>query len=258
MIVGGGPAGLEAALVAASRGHRVSLFEEKRETGGQLALASRVPHKEGFSDVIRELELQAVRAGAVITRGIRIAPLDILVRNPDALIVATGGIPLSTHIPGLEMIPWVPATDILRWEREVEGNSVLVVGGGLVGLEVADFLSASGKDVTLVEVQDAVGEKLDPLPRAMLLKRLAEQGVRIRTGTTVTRVAHDRALLTNGREETEISVDLVVLAVGMSPNRELEAALSESGAEVRIIGDAREPRGVGQAILEGFEAGATV
>jgi 2,4-dienoyl-CoA reductase-like NADH-dependent reductase (Old Yellow Enzyme family)/thioredoxin reductase len=258
MVVGGGPAGLQAAAVAASRGHKVFLFEEKEAMGGQLALAARAPHKEGFADVTRELELQAVRAGAVIQRGVRITPLDILARAPDALILATGGTPLSTFIPGLETIPWVPASDILHWEREVEGETVLVVGGGLVGLEVSDFLSASGKQVKLVELQEAVGDKLDPLPRAMLLKRLKEQGVEIRTSTSVTRVAEGRVFVTDGKEEAEISADLVVLAVGMGPNRELEMALAESGLEVRIIGDARQPRGAGEAILEGFQAGAAV
>jgi NADPH-dependent 2,4-dienoyl-CoA reductase/sulfur reductase-like enzyme len=249
---------LEAAFVAATRGHRVSLFEEKEETGGQLALAARVPHKEGFADVVRELELQAVRAGAVISRGVRVTPRDILARDPDALILATGGTPLFTVIPGLESIPWVSARDILRWEREVEGDTVLVVGGGLVGLEVADFLAASGKDVTLVELQETVAEKLDPLPRAMLLNRLREQGVEIRTRTSVTRVAEGKVFLADGKDETEVPVDLVVLAVGMGPNRELEEALAGSGLETLIIGDAREPRGVGEAILEGFEAGAAV
>ena len=258
MIVGGGPAGLEAAFVAATRGHRVSLFEEKEETGGQLALAARVPHKEGFADVVRELEIQAVRAGAVISQGVRITPRDILARDPDALILATGSMPLLTLIPGLESIPWIPATDILRWEREVEGDAVLVVGGGLVGLEVADFLSASGKDVTVVEIQETLGDKLDPLPRAMLLKRLEEQGVEIRTRTSVTRVAEGKVLLAGGSDEAEVSVDLVVLAVGMGPNRDLQAALAGSGLETLTIGDAREPRGVGEAILEGFEAGAAV
>jgi thioredoxin reductase len=258
MIVGGGPAGLEAAVVAASRGHAVSLFEEKEETGGQLALAARVPHKEGFADVVRALELHAVRAGATISRGVRVTPFDILARNPDALILATGGTPVSSFIPGLETIPWIAARDVLRREWKVEGEVVLVVGGGLVGLEVAGFLSALGKVVLLVEVREAVGEKLDPLPRAMLRKRLGDQGVEIRTRTSVTRVAEGRVFLSDGEKEEAIHADLVVLAVGMAPNRELEAALAESGVETVTIGDAREPRGVGEAILEGFEAGAAV
>jgi 2,4-dienoyl-CoA reductase (NADPH2) len=152
----------------------------------------------------------------------------------------------------------MPARDVLKWEREVEGDVVLVIGGGLVGLEVADFLSAGGKSVIIVEVRDVPGEKLDPLPRAMLLRRLGEQGVEIRTGTSVARIAEGRVFLSDRKPEHGIPVDGVVLAVGTTPNRELVDALAGSGVHTLTIGDARLPRGVGEAILEGFEAGAAV
>jgi NADPH-dependent 2,4-dienoyl-CoA reductase/sulfur reductase-like enzyme len=258
IVVGGGPAGLEAAFVAASRGHRVSLFEKEEALGGQLALAARVPHKEGFGDVIRQMGLMAERAGAVISCGVHVTPLDILAREPDAVILATGATPLTPLLPGLEDIPWVLARDVLDRDHPPQGDTVLVVGGGLVGLEVADFLSAQGKRVILVEAMEAVGEKLDPLPRALLLKRLQEQGVEIRTHTAATDVFLGGAAPAGGEAAERISVDLAVLAVGVLPNRELATALEGSGIEIRTIGDAREPRGVGEAILEGMQAGASV
>lgn len=290
VVVGGGPAGLEAAFVAASRGHNVSLFEERPSVGGQLSLAARVPHKEGFRDVIRQLELMAERAGASIRRGVHLTPQAILAMKPDAVILATGGIPLSMVFPGLEDTPWVLAGDVLDGhllqEEGGEGRApagasgtapagearnapapapvdhVLVVGGGLVGLEVADFLSAQGKQVVLVEMRGEVGEDLDVLPRTMLLKRLKEQGVEIRTHTVVTGFSPGLAMALRmageGEEEVRIAADLVVLAVGVQPNRELQDALEDSGLELHTIGDARQPRGAGEAILEGWEAGASV
>jgi 2,4-dienoyl-CoA reductase-like NADH-dependent reductase (Old Yellow Enzyme family)/thioredoxin reductase len=276
VVVGGGPAGLEAAFVAASRGHRVSVFEARESVGGQLALAAKVPHKEGFQDVIRQLELMAERAGASIKKGVRLTPDDVLALEPDALILATGGVPMTTAFPGLDEVRWVQASDVLDGYAFPAGeptddavfgdgpadpsrtDAVLVVGGGLVGLEVADFFSARGKPVVLVEMQKEVGEKLDILPRTMLLKRLKEQEVHILTSTIVTRFTAGGAEARQGEEEIRIPADLVVLAVGVEPNRELEDALQGAGLELYTVGDAREPRGAGEAILEGWEAGARI
>ena len=256
VVVGGGPAGLEAAYVAAIRGHQVSLFEERDSLGGQLALAARVPHKEGFADVIRQMAVMADRAGAAIHLGTRVTSEDLLAGEPDAVIIATGSNPLSGALPGMESIRWALAGEVLEGEVEVTGSTVLLVGGGLVGLEAADFLSARGNKVVLVEMEEEVGAKLDPLPRTMLLKRLKEQGVEIHPKTTLTHFSEGHALAMKGEEEIRIAADTVVLAVGFQPNRELAESLEGTGLELHVIGDALEPRGAGEAIWEGFEIAA--
>jgi 2,4-dienoyl-CoA reductase-like NADH-dependent reductase (Old Yellow Enzyme family)/thioredoxin reductase len=255
-VVGGGPAGLEAARVAAERGHHVSLHEQKDHLGGQLALAARIPHKEGFLDAIRYMEIMAERAGVKIHLGARVTAEKLLEDGIDVVILATGGLPLSTAFPGLEATRWALASEVLEEEVDVETPSVLVIGGGLVGLETAAFLGAQGRRVRLVERLDQVGGGLDALPRAMLLKRLREDGVEIHTHTEVLSLTSEWAKARKEGKEIQLPFETLVLAVGVRPDRDLAQALEGSGLEAHLIGDAVEPRGVGEAIREGFEAGA--
>ena len=258
VVVGGGPGGLKAAAVAAARGHRVSLFEEKDHLGGQLSLAAEAPHKEGFLDVIGNLELMARRSGVELHLSRHLTAEDLRAMNPDALILATGGIPMTALLPGLENLAWATAGDVMEGKVPLEAERFLVVGGGLVGLEAADFLSARGKKVALVEVVTEVGTKLDPLPRAMLLKRLQAKGVDIHTETRIRTIDPASVEVERLGEVFRIPTDMVVVAVGVQANRELAERLEGSGLEIHLVGDAKEPRGAGEAILEGLEVGSSV
>jgi 2,4-dienoyl-CoA reductase-like NADH-dependent reductase (Old Yellow Enzyme family)/thioredoxin reductase len=252
-VIGGGPAGLEAACVAAQRGHRVSLYEQEERLGGQLTVASRAPHKEGFLDAIRYLALMAERAGVDAHLGTRLTAERVIADRPDAVIVATGGTPVTISLPGLDTTRWLLATDVLAGAVPVETASVLVIGGGLTGLEVADLLSAQGKRVRLVEILPEVGVGMDPLARSLLLKRLAERRVEIHPDTRVTRVTADAAAAEHDGEETHFPIETVVLAVGLRANRELADGLAGSGLDCHVIGDALEPGQVPEAVWEGFE-----
>lgn len=234
MVVGGGPAGLEAATIAAERRHHVTLFEKESQLGGQLKLAARPPDKQGFFDSIRYLELRARRAGVEIHLNAEITPEDVAAARPDALVVATGGIPLSVPFPGLDDTQWLHATELLNGGQDVETAAALVIGGGLVGLETADFLAARGKRVTLVEMLDAVGAEMDPLAKTMILKRLAQHGVVIYTGTRVVRLAGTTVIGRRGAQEIEIPAGTVVMAAGVRPNRALADALADDDREMHV------------------------
>jgi 2,4-dienoyl-CoA reductase-like NADH-dependent reductase (Old Yellow Enzyme family)/thioredoxin reductase len=255
-VVGGGPAGLEAACVAAQRGHRVSLYEQDDRLGGQLNLAARAPHKEEFLDVIRHLALKAERLGVEVRLGRRVTLEGLIAERPDAVVVATGGVPLTIPFPGLESTRWLLATDALEGTVPVETASALVIGGGLIGLETADFLAAQGKRVTLVEMLPEVGADMDKLARTMLLKRLGGYPVEMHTDTRVTGLTAEAAIAEQDGQEIRFPVETVVLAVGVQPNRELADGLQGSGLDYHVVGDAVEPRRVLEAIWEAFETAA--
>jgi NADPH-dependent 2,4-dienoyl-CoA reductase/sulfur reductase-like enzyme len=253
VVVGGGPAGLEAARVAAGRGHDVTLYEQSDHLGGQLALAARVPHKEGFLDAVRYLEAMAIRAGAEIRLNTRISGKDLVDQAPDAVVLATGSIPLPVAFPGLEETRWALASEVLDEMVDLQGSPVLVIGGGLVGLETADFLGERGRKVILVEMKPDVGTDLDPLPRAMLLKRLQHHDAEVHRNTELLGLSRGRARARTNGKDVEFLMEAVVLAVGAQPNRELAEALSGSGLDVHEVGDAVEPLGAGEAIWNAFQ-----
>jgi NADPH-dependent 2,4-dienoyl-CoA reductase/sulfur reductase-like enzyme len=255
MVVGGGPAGLEAACVAAERRHRVTLHEQESRLGGQFHLAAIPPHKEGFRDVIRHLELRARRAGVDIRTDSQVTA-DMVVRaGADVVILATGAVPLNVHFPGLDSAPWVLSADLLDGVVEVTSHTALVIGGGLVGLETADFLASRGKEVTVVEMLDEVGSDMDPLAKAMITKRLNQHGAAIHTGTKVIRLTENTVIASKEDSEVSFPAETVVIAVGVRANRALPDALAGSDMEIFVIGDAVEPRKALEAIYEGFEIG---
>jgi len=258
MVVGGGPAGLEAAAIAAQRGHQVSLYEQENHLGGQFVLAAKAPHKEELNDVIKSMILSAQRAGVQIHLNTRMTSEMIRNSKVDALILATGGIPLTLPFQGLEESHWLLAADLLEGAAQVTTSSALVIGGGLVGLETADFLAIQGVKVTLVEMLDDVGGDMDILAKTMLLKRLRLKDVKILVKTKVQRLTRSQAIVQQADQEIALDVETVVIAVGVRANRELPDAFKDWDQEVYVIGDAAQPRKALEAILEGFNVGNSV
>lgn len=258
MVVGGGPAGLEAAYIAALRGHQVSLYEQDKRLGGQINLATRAPHKEEFGDVIRHLSLMIKRLGVEVHMNTKVTPQMTIDYHPDVVILATGGIPLTIPFPGLNETKWLLASDVLGGEEQVKNQSAAVIGGGLVGLEVADSLASQDKLVTVVEMLPNVGLDMDILARSLLLERLRKRNVTILTDTKVTHLSKNQIFAEQDGREIQIPMETLILSVGVRPNRELAEALKQSDLEMFVIGDAAQPRKALEAIWEGFEIGLKV
>ncbi len=264
MVVGAGPAGLETARIAGLRGHKVSLYEKENMPGGQFNLASAPPMKQEMSKVIKYLLDQVRKAGVEVYLNREVTPEVIDEVKPDAVVLATGAEPIMPDLPGMDRAQVASGHDVLAGRTRMSEGNVLIIGGGMVGLEVADFLAGTGDNpmigrttITLVEMLKTVGMDLAPEMRALLMQRLREKGARIITSATVKEVFEDGVLLAfeDGHTETVRAMDRIILATGARSTNGLSASISDKVAEVYLVGDAKAPRKALEAIAEGSEIG---
>jgi len=252
LVVGGGPGGMEAARVAALRGHKVTLWEKGDALGGNLIPASVPDFKQDYRRLMDYLSTQIKKLGVAIELGREATLEQIQKMNPEVVFVATGSTPIIPDIPGVKKKKVGTAIDVLLGRKEV-GESVVVLGGGLVGSEIALHLARQGKKVTIVEILNSVAHDMFQMNRMHLLVLLADNNVKILTETTLVEILDDSVVIIdkNGNK-SKIENDTVVLALGFKPNRELVEALKDKVPEIHAIGDCEEPRRVINAIWEGF------
>ncbi len=252
LVVGGGPGGMEAARVAALRGHKVTLREKGDALGGNLIPASMPDFKQDYRILINYLSTQIKKLGVAIELGKEATPEQIQKMKPDVVFIATGSTPIIPEIPGVEKTKVVTAIDVLLGRKEA-GESVVVIGGGLVGCETALYLAQKGKKVTIVEILDSIARDIPSPNRMHLLKLLTDTNVKILTETSVAEIMDNSVVIMNKYgKRSRLENDTVVLALGLKSNRGLEEALKDKVPEIYVIGDCVEPRKVLNAIWEGF------
>ena len=258
LVIGGGPAGLTAAAMAARRGAAVRLVEKKGRLGGALNLAQKPPHKEPLRDFSDFLIREAEKAGVQIelNREIDLAGLaDDSSQTPGGprVIMACGARPIIPKDCGLEGDHILTAEQVLSDDAPPPGR-YLVLGGGLVGLETAEFLAEAGSEVTVVEMCEALGRGLGPMKLKLILDRLIKAGANLLTCATLTRV--DPPLVRVALPAGEVALgpyDGVVVAAGYQCDLGHEALFERMG-RWQVIGDARKPRSILEAVGDGFDA----
>lgn len=251
IIVGGGPGGIQAALTASQRGHKVTLFD-KGELGGQFNLSFLPPGKEMMLRPLNSLVYRIKSSEINLRLQHEATAEEVIAIHPDVAVVATGSKAILPSITGLDN----PLTgeDILTGRRQV-GKRVLIIGGGSVGLETAEFLARDDHLVTIVELLEDVARDMLPITRKLTLKALGDSGVKILTETEVTRFEGNRAFVsTEGSEQLLGEFDSVVVALGATSVNTLEPHLRQAGIEVRTIGDAAKPRQIYDAVKDGYDA----
>lgn len=255
MVVGSGPAGMEAARLARERGHDVSIWERGPQLGGKLEVAGLAPSKR---EVLRFRAHQAARLRALGVRielGAEVTAATVAAEAPDVVVVATGAEPLVPPIPGIDAPHVHDAQLLLRDEVPVAaGQRVVVVGGSATGCETAELLVARGVEVTIVEMRGSIGRGVEAITRRQLVRGLARDGVEVRTRTTVVAIEDD-AVVCDG--DVRIPADVVALAIGWRPTGERLAG-TLTGVEVHVLGDALDPGDFVRAINAGADAGLTV
>jgi len=251
-IIGGGPGGMEAARVAALRGHEVILAEKQNHLGGQFHLASLPAGKEEIGVYLNYLSGQLEKLGVKVQLNREVTPEKLEEMKADAVILAAGGFPLIPAIPGIDRENVFTAWDVLVYPEKV-GAKVVIIGGGSVGAETAKFLLDHQKDVTLAEMLPSIAADAEGVNRKILLRSLGEKSAKIRVLTKVTAILAEGVEVEFGGRKEILAADTVVLAAGTQPNDELEAALRAMSVEFHKIGDCAKPRKAIDAIHEGFQ-----
>ncbi|MCX5834800.1 MAG: FAD-dependent oxidoreductase [Deltaproteobacteria bacterium] len=259
-VVGGGPAGLEAAMIAAMRGHRVTLYEKGKEPGGWLLVGCLPPHKDEIGNLYKSLAVRTKKAGVEIRLNHEATPKTIEEAKPDVLILALGANPLIPKIPGVTGANVVMAEDLLTGRKTVSG-SVIIIGGGLVGCETAEFLIKKGQGVTgvtVVEMLERMAETLSAANRPFFLARLKKEGVEMKTRTTVKEITDKGVKVNQNGTSGFIEGDAVVLAVGLKAEAKLVESFMGKAPEVYSVGDCVKPRMIKEAMEEGFLTGRKI
>jgi 2,4-dienoyl-CoA reductase-like NADH-dependent reductase (Old Yellow Enzyme family)/thioredoxin reductase len=258
VVVGGGPAGMEAALTGYTGGARVTLLERRNSLGGQFSLAPLTTGKDAMARPLQSLISVVERIGVEVRTGVEATVETITDLEPDHTIVATGSSPFIPPIPGLD--DPLTAEQVLRGDREA-GRKVLILGGGLVGIEMAEHLGQEDHEVVVVELLDETARDMEGITRKMTQKRLQKLPVTIHTKTRLVRMNGDEAIIDDadgGHERSIGRFDSVLVAIGHSSYDPLSEGLRASGLAVTVIGDASEPGQIFDATHSGRRAAEAV
>lgn len=260
IVVGGGPAGLETARVAASRGHSVTLYERGPELGGQTLIAARAPSRDGFLDLARYQVGQMKLLGVDVRLNAEATSEMILAQGPDAVVIATGSTPFIPDIPGADGPNVSEVRQVLDGEVAIGHNVVIIAGElGMQALGTADFLAEQGKKVEILHPYNVVTPMtVEPNTRMAVYRRLYQNGAVVTLDTGVRRIEGSTVVAFNtltNQERRIPGVDSVVIAYGGTPDDSLYRALKDRVKEIHLVGDAHTIRKLHFITMDGATVG---
>ena len=258
-IIGGGMAGLEAAKVLKERGHLPEIFEASNQLGGQFITAGKAPGKQEMEVAADNFGKQVEAMGVPVHYETKVDVALLEKETFDQVIVAAGAEPIKITLPGQEKKHIVDSHSLLNGTEDVEG-SVCVIGGGLVGLEVADYLAGKGHEVHVVEMQDEAGKDLGNLRKICVNGKLKQLHVDILCNSKCVAITNDGVQIENNGETKVVACDSVVMAIGARSRdtSDIQAYCENHQIPVYVIGDAKKARRALNAVEEAFEVARTL
>lgn len=258
MVVGGGVAGCEFALIAAQRGHDVSIYEKDHQLGGQWITAAMPIGKTDFASFLVWQKRKLTELGVAIHLDTKVTKELVNEVKPDLVVVATGSKPFIPRIPGAENPHIVTAHDVLLGKVNI-GKNAVVIGGGLVGAETADHMVQHGSKVTLIEMLPQIVMEGENNPTHYLLDRLERGKVDIHVSSRVEEIGTDTVVFsTDGQQHRISNLDMIVLAVGVATDKEFIKELEGENYEVLLVGDADKVSNGYHAIQDAYECAMAI
>ena len=258
LVVGGGPGGMKAAITAAQRGHDVTLADDREKLGGQLNFTDHDDIKADLRAHKDYLARMVHKSGVKVLSGTRVDRAFAQEMSPDVIVVASGARPIVPPIPGLDKPHVMGALDTY-YHGERVGEQVVMIGGGLVGVETALYLADAGRKVTVVEMLPAAAREANRLHAEALRLAIRERDVKILTSTRCCAVEEDGVVVEDqdGKQE-KLPADTVVYCVGMRSDPAVYQDLYDCAPEVYRVGDCIKPGTVREALLTGYYTAAEI
>ena len=254
-VIGGGPGGLEAARVAAAKGHEVTIYEKTDKLGGQIAAAATPPFKTQLNKFLDYLILQNEKLGVKIRMNTEIDENSIELESADEIIVAIGAKPFVPPIPGIENDHVIEVIDAHLARRSEVGNKIILAGGGLSGCDCALELAMEGKNVTIIEMLDEVATNAMVINRIALLKKLADYNVQLMTGCKILKLdKHGVSIECKDGRTLELKADTVIASFGTRSLKDIAGKICEKHPTAKVIGDCVSIGQVGEAVRSAYYA----
>jgi NADPH-dependent 2,4-dienoyl-CoA reductase/sulfur reductase-like enzyme len=258
LIAGSGPGGIMAALTASERGHDVTLLEKGPKLGGHLKAAPKAPGKTPWMKLLDYLQNQLKESKVNVKMGCAIDEEFLKNNSPDVLVIATGVKLKKITVPVSEGRE-VDGPGAVLFGKKEPGENNVIIGAGFIGSEIAECIAEKGKKSTLIEKLPSLAQDMDLINRTILLRKLDEYGVQFCLNSKLVEITKDEVIIEDGTgKRVEIKADLVVNASGFNPANDFYPKAKDMINEVHLIGDAKIPRNIHDAVHEGYQIGLNI